>query len=254
MIQLSGSGIVSSSGPSALPSIWGWYEPSREVGLSNGNGIPTLTDQTGNGRNWTNASAPPGVGTQPIYDTADALNGLAVAEMNGSHYWAGPDLTGLGVGTGAGKESHVFLVVRSAVDSGAINGLWDLSGCSNGSLYPYSDGNLYDSGMKGTRESIGSPGVTLIAWRVYEIAMKASLSGGATNGHWELKIDGTSKFSTNIVGASPSAAPVLGRNVSSGYSNLRIAGFYIFSADLTGTGTRTDMIDYINTRFGLSSS
>jgi hypothetical protein len=45
-------GPVTTLVPNTIPNIWAWGEPSR-LGLNDTDPISTLTDLTGNGRNWT---------------------------------------------------------------------------------------------------------------------------------------------------------------------------------------------------------
>src|SRR5690242_13641431 len=77
--------VTGATTPSGMANIGAWYEPSREIGYSDGGFINPLTDQTGNGRNFAQSS---GDAFRPVY-TANFLNGLAVANFTGSRNWGG---------------------------------------------------------------------------------------------------------------------------------------------------------------------
>jgi hypothetical protein len=245
-------------------SLWAWYEPSREIGYSNGDPITPLTDQTGNSRNYTQATS----GTRPTYDTGNALNGLAVANFSTSRFWSGPDMSALGTGgaTNGGQtlQGHAFCVVKSDQPGNGTGGtareLWQLSSSGAGAYYPYSDGNIYEAALKGSREDALTSGVTLNAWRVYEVQMKCSSSGATADGTYFLRLDGTAFFTRNgngLVGAGWPASPTLGKGVDGTFfTGGLVAGLYLYSTQLTGATnpTRAAVISYINGRFGLSSS
>jgi len=240
--------------PSDIESIWEWWEPSRDTG-TDGVGLQTLTGQK-NGRNWTQATA----GSRPLYDTTNALNGQAVIHCD-ARYYDGPDMTGIGSGTGSSKTAHVFIVVKADnyIESD-INGvgLWKISSAGAGTLYGYSgtSGSIYETALQSARLDNIPPGTSLANWVVYEVSIQASSAPATADGSYVLKINGTQIGSANIVGMGFSATPLLGRTNDSGnqwFFKGRIAGMYLFSA-LLGSTDRTNLINYIDTRFGLSAS
>jgi hypothetical protein len=89
---------------------------------------------------------------------------------------------------------------------------------------------------------------SLAAWRVFEVVSVIDALGG-----WTAWLDGTLIHNnpSNIVSFTSNC--IIGALDTSGTLpwNGDIAGIYIFSAQITGTD-RTDMVDYLNDRFGLS--
>ena len=257
MLIFQGSGTVTGGGfstPSDIASIWDWWEPSRDTG-TNGVGLQTLTGQK-NSRNWTQTTS----GSRPLYDTTNALNGNAVIHCD-ARYYDGPDMTGIGSGVGAGKTAHVLIVAKAdnyiETDIQGV-GLWKLSSAGAGTLYGYSGtgGHIYETALQSSRADNIDPGTSLAAWLVYEVSLIASSALAVADGEYSIKINGTQIYSGSIVGMGFSATPLLGRTNDSGNQWLfkgRIAGMYLFSAKL-GTTDRTNLIGYINTRFGLSAS
>lgn len=254
MIILSGTGTAGSVTPSDIADIWGWYEPSREIGLSNGDPFSPLTDQTGNGRHFTQATA----GDRPKHDTTNGLNGHAVANFDtDGRWWDGPDMSANGQGTGSTKQGHVFIVVKGppTVVDADNTGLWNFSSATAASHYPFTNGNIYESCIQGSRADNLPPGVSLTAWRVYEIVLIASSAPATPDGEYTIHIDGGADLlggSGGIVGAGWPNTPTLGKNFNGQFFNGGlVAGLYLFSKKLTTD--RATMIDYINDRFGLSS-
>lgn len=241
MIILSGEGSVAASTavPSTLPQIWAWWEPSREAGLSDGDPITTLTDQTGGGRNWTQSNA----SFKPNYKTG-ILNGLACARGEGFHssvaqFWNGPSLAGL-------TAAHVFCVVKCDTEAvGTVdNGLWHLgTDSSSNNHYPWIDNSIYDGTMATARKTVGAhTGQTLTSWRVAEVI--------STSSEWTFKLDGTQRFTTATNTVSGHAAPYLLRNNGGDAIKGYFAGMYLASAKMTTD--RATLIGYINDRFALT--
>lgn len=254
MIILSGAGEVVTpefTDPGDIATNWDWWEPSRDSG-TNGVGLQTLTGQA-NGRNWTQATE----ASRPLYDTDNALNGHAVVTFNTDRFWDGPDMSGIAQGFGSTKQGHVLLVIKADADpppSGNDTGLHKMTTADN-THYPFTDGNVYDSILKGSRDNFGNHASSLASWRVYEASVIASSSSGVPDGEYILKADGTHfPNSPNAVAEVQFiAAPLLGKNAANQGFKGKLAGMYLFTQKLTAP-ERTDMIDYINTRFALSSS
>lgn len=231
-----------SAPPSGLASIWMWGEPSRETGLVNNDPMGTLTDQSGNGRHFTQATG----SLKPLYKTS-ILNSLACARGEGNSggvplHWSGPSMAALTAG-------HVFAVAICDTEGvGNIdNGLWAF-GTAGGDHYPWGDNQIYDGCLATVRKTVGvHTGQPLTSWRVAEVV--------STSSEWTYKLDGTQLFTTATNTVVGRATPLFMRNAGSGGDSLKgyIAGLYICSAKLSG-GDRTTLITYINSRFGLSAS
>lgn len=237
-------------GPGDLGSIWMWGEPSLDSG-TNGVGQQTLTDQTGNSRHFTQATE----ASRPIYTTG-AINGLAALTFNGGKLMSGPDMSGIAQGFGSDKQGHIFLVMIADADPAAASadtGLWKMTGASDASHVPFTDGNVYDSVLKGSRENFGNHAQSLASWGVLEASAIASSGAGVPDGEYITRWNGAqfpnSPF--NVVEVDFISNPLLGQNSAGHGFTGKIAGIYIFTGKLS-SGDRTVMVDYLNTRFGLS--
>jgi len=214
-----------------------WGEPSREGGLSDGDPMAQLSDQSGNSRAWTQSTG----SFKPLYKTG-ILNSLACARGEGfvgavAQYWDGPDLSVLTAG-------HVFVIVKC--DSEGVdtvgNGLWNLGTQSNDVFYPWTDSVIYDSTLSNSRKTVGDPTPALTSWRVVEVV--------STSSEWTFKLDGSTIFTTGTNTVAGKTTPRLMRNNSGDALKGYLAGLYIFSAKLTTD--RATMVAYINDRFALS--
>jgi hypothetical protein len=237
--------------PNGFATIWGWWEPGRDSG-TNGVGLQTLTDQSGNARHWTQATE----GSRPLYDTTNALNGHAVATFNTDRFWDGPDMSGIDQGFGSTKKAHMFLVVKCDADpaaAGGDSGLWKITGASDSTHFPFTDSIVYDSVLKGSRETLGNHASSLASWRVYEASAIASSGSGVPDGEYIVSLDGVqfpnSPF--NVVEVDFVAGSTLGKNLAGQGFKGKMAGLYLFTGKLVGTD-RDAMVGYLNTRFGLS--
>jgi len=225
--------------PNTIASVWMWGEPSRETGLSDGDPMPQLSDQSGNSRAWTQATA----SFKPI-NKVSILNGLACARGEGFHagvaqFWDGPSLASL-------TAAHIFIVVKCDTEGvGTVdNGLWDLGTDSgNTDYYPWSDNNIYDGSLSNARKTVGTH-AALTSWRVVEVI--------STSSEWTYKLDGTQLFTTGTNTVAGRSNPLLMHNHGNDALKGYLAGFYIFSAKLTTD--RATMVAYINDRFALSMS
>jgi hypothetical protein len=223
--------------PSSAPNIWAWSEPSL-LGLANNDPISTLTDQTGNSRNWTSTAT-----ERPLYKV-NIFNGSTVgaALLDGDNdNFAVPNASAL-------TAIHMFQVVKLSADP-PINSLesgfhtWTGDG-GNNAHYPFTDGVIYDSFASTARKTTADPG-NMAAAHVYDV-----FSG---SGNWRNRFNGTTVFSTGTNTVSIPATGKWGQNFNADNMHGWMGGIYIFSAEVTGTD-RTNLINYINTKFGTSST
>lgn len=241
--------------PSDLGEIWDWWEPSREVGLSNGSGMPTLTGQK-NGRNWSQANS----ASRPVFDTGSALNGHAVATFNGGLFFNGPNMTTIPTGFGHDKQGHIFIVVRCDNDPALDRndaGLWKMSSTSDGALFVDIDGHLYESALKTSRDHVGDPATDLTSFRVYEVRAVGSLGSGQQNGTYVIRLDGdeylTNQEGDAIVSIDFIASPLLGKNATGHGFKGSVAGIYLATPNLVNS-SRSQLISYLNSRFALAAN
>jgi hypothetical protein len=219
--------------PSSIPNIWEWWEPSRDT-YNDNDPMGLLTGQFA-GKNFTGSGA-----TRPTFK-ANILNGLGVANFS-SQSMTGPDASALTAG-------QIFIVLKADNDPGLSDGSTPeaFGTDSNPDLWPFTDGKVYmGAGRASTRFATGTnPTPSLAAWRVLEVV--------TTSTEYTVLLDGSSigTTATNTVGfANPLT---LGAMPAVKFWAGQTAGGYIFSAKLS-SGDRTSMVNYLNTRFGLSIS
>jgi hypothetical protein len=143
-------------------------------------------------------------------------------------------------------ESHTFVVLLADTSLGNLQAWTGNTTSGNCSHLPYTDGWILEGWGSTTRQvvaAINVPDISLFG--VYEIVN--------TGSEYTLKWNGTQFFTTgtNTVGY-PNTNAHLGV-CSFGTWQGKIAGMYQMSAKL-GSTERTALINYINSRFGLSSS
>lgn len=232
-----GGGITT---PSDLADIWEWWEPSRN-GLTPDAAISSMAGQfaPGSGHDWTQGTG----SLQPIFKDS-IVNGLGVARFDGTD----DDMSS--VNPTALTAVHFFAVIKmdSNTPAAGKSGLWSF-GQAGGAAYPLNS-PATDIGCDSFRTSsqqFSKSGIDVSQWRVLEII--------STSGEWTFKLDGTQLTTTAGAFAHQSSGFIrLGRSgpFDGNYLDGDLAGMYICSAKLTTD--RTAMINYLNSRFGLSAS
>jgi hypothetical protein len=229
------------STPSDLASVWEWWEPSRN-GFSDNDAIGTMPGQVspGSGHNWTQSSA----SLKPTYK-ANIVNGLGVARFDGS------DDTLANVNWTALTSVHFFAVLKIDNDPPATNknGIWSIGG-NNTALYPSGSTDIAEVAFRASGlRTFSKSGMSLATWRVVEVVSNSS--------EWIYRLDGTQLDSTTGAnfGHQSSTFIMLGRSnaFDPEFLDGDFAGMYVFNAKLS-SGDRTAMINYLNSRFGLSTS
>lgn len=221
-----------------LGDVWAWYEATRETGYSNGDLVSPATDQSGNGRHWTQVVS----GSRPQFET-NQINSRAIYNADFGGFWdTGPDMSAL-------TAIHAFVIVKAKSDAAADigqTGLWNVGTAALSEHIPYTNGLLYSDAFSDTRRDAMSHTLNLAtAYRMLEWISTAT--------EWTLKIDGTETVhttATNTVAAPASPTLLIAAGATSRH---KLAGLYIFSAKKTGSD-RTDLIDYINSLFATSYS
>lgn len=214
--------------------IWEWWEPSRN-GFVADQFIGTMAGQVapGAGHDFTQTGAD---SLKPIYKE-NIVNGVGVARFDGSTESLA------NVNPSALTAAHLWMVINVVAEQTAT-GVWQFGTSASTDHYAFTDGNIYDGACSTTRRNVGNPVPSLQAWRVVEVV--------SVSGEWTYKLDGTQLFTT----ATNTVA--LNTNCKLGvWGTLEkacdIAGVYLFSAKLSA-GDRTLMVNYLNSRFGLSIS
>jgi hypothetical protein len=165
------------------------FEWLRDEWTLNTGKIATWTDKSGNGRNYTHATA----GKRPDPGTLDGQPAAVFTAASGTTL-IGP--------AGSGAAAHVFIVLSIDADPPASGngGLWETGTDASDTHWPFSDGVIYDDFGTTVRKTVGNPGPALTSVRLYEVITTAS--------EWTARLDGAQIFTTatNTVGWAASSA------------------------------------------------
>ena len=213
-----------------------WLQASSLAGTHNdGDTISSWTDSSGNGNTGT------AVGT-PVFKTG-IVNGESVVRFDGtSAYFTFSSFL-------AGIEFEMFAVLATVNDpaaSAGTSGAWILGSDNSNNHYPYTDGNVYVGAFRTSRPNTGNPTPLLSNWHVLDI-------WSAFN-DYAVYINNASHYtsSSNTVGVTSS--PMLGRSWQSTiYYYGDMAEVIIYNTKLSAAG-RSQVIDYLSTRYGITVS
>ena len=214
--------------PTDVADIWTWYKPED---LPGSGAIATWDDASGNGRDATQTTE----ADKPIVTTS-ALDGFSSATFDGTaQHFDLPSTTGLTT------AQEVFIVIKVDVDPPAANpqtGLW-LLGTAN-SLYPFTNGLIFDSFGNTVRRASIDPGADLDVWRLYNVTSAAN--------DWENRLDNVSIHTEGTNTVAGQASPKIG-DVGGGVRlDGQVVEFILYSAKLS-SGDRTLVVDYFSTKF-----
>ncbi len=189
-----------------------WLRADSLTGFANGATIGTWNDVSGNNNDITSNAT-------PSYEASSNFNGRpAVSFENGDRFQLG-DLTSL-------TEGEVFAVIEADADppgNGDDAELWDFGSTGDRGLYPNTDGNLFEEFGTTTRKN-GITAPALNQPRIYNVRSGAS--------DYEIRLDGSSLFSTSTNTVGFENAAVIGREENGGGFDGDIAEFILFNQRL----------------------
>jgi len=200
--------------------------------ISSASPVGTWKDQSGEGNNafqGTPANEPTLV--------PNSVNSLPVVHFNGSQVLGLPNFMN---GAGAGE---IFAVVRSTVASGTTNGLWGWGG-SNGSLYPNSDGTVWEDFGTSVWQSLGQPAANLTQYNIYSISSSAA--------EWTQRFNGLVSYDHAGNMVSFRASPTLGADNAYGQGSFTgdIAEIIVYNTVLT-QAQRDTISAYLGSKYNL---
>lgn len=232
--------------PDDLTGLELWYDAAQLTGFSENQEISTLTDFSGNARHGTGFAVPLGGGTKPTYKGSAGPNSQPCMNFFIGYFDVPNFMTAFTAG-------NVFAVVRINADPPASTGIcgspvghWTADAALD-SLYPFTDGIIYESFGSTVRKTTVNPTPSLTSWRLYEIRSAA--------GAWSNHLDGTQLFSTGTNTVGWSTTPYIGRSLAGITATLQgdIAEVIFFSRVLDDTTERKVVIHtYLNTKYGFS--
>ena len=221
-----------------------WYDAYQLSGFAENAEISTCTDFSGNARHGTGVVLGGGGGTKPTYKGSSGPNSRPCINFNVGWFDLPNFLTAFTAG-------HAFVVVKINADPppgtgncGSPLGFWT-GHATLDSLYPFTDGIIYEGAMSTSRHTTVNPTPALTSWRLYEIR--------SASGAYSTHLDGTQIFTTasNTVGWG--TTPRIGRSRAGVTATLRgdIAEVIFFSRVLNSTEI-TSIKSYITAKYALT--
>lgn len=226
-----------------------WYDAYQLTGFAEDAEISTLTDFSGNARHGTGVAVSLGGGTKPTYKGSSGPNSRPCINFNVGYFTVPDFMTGFAAG-------HAFAVVKinndppgppgatGTAQCGSPMGHWT-SDASLDSLYPFTDGIIYEAFGSTARKTTVNPAPSLTSWRLYECR--------SASGAWSNHLDGTQLFSTGTNTVGWSTTPFIGRSIAGVTATLRgnIAEVIFFSRVLNSTEIAS-IKSYLTAKFALT--
>lgn len=139
------------------------------------------------------------------------------------------------------SEGQIWVVVKATSDPSTTGGgLWRFNNDSN-THYNYYSGLIYECWGVTARENAITPPAALTSWHVYSVSSSAS---GQI-----LYRDGTAFNTSGAKTTSFNVAPQIGRNVSGGIFQGKIAGWIATDTVLSSTD-RAKVDNYLRATYG----
>lgn len=204
-----------------------------DLGLTMGTGVSAWADQSGNGRNYSQATG----SRQPTLGTA--INGKETL-----HFTAAATQFLTRTGAYAFTAAHVFIVAKIVADPppGIKDGLWRF-GTGAASHYPLSTGTLYEEFGTNTRRDAIAKAISLTTDHCYEVITTAT--------EYTIKLNGTQIYTSGtntvawdnptLIGSSQAQTGLLDGDVAE-----------MILADHKLTTERTSLAAYFLTRYGIT--
>lgn len=215
--------------PASVSGLHIWLDASQES-YANGAAVPLMTDKSGNGRNATASGS-----AQPLFTTG-IFNGNPVLRFDGSD-----DFIIFGDVMSALTQGEIFIVAQHMVPpASGLGSLWEMSGGSFSTYFPFTDGAGYDScGTTARVDGMVLAGAAESRF-VYNVSSAAGLITNRLNGSV------LSNRVTNVV--SWPTAPRIGQNAA-GAMKFDVAEFIMYSSVLSA-GDRTAVKNSLASKYG----
>lgn len=201
-------------------------------------------DQSGNARSAVQATSARQPSVSPRTLSGKPLVYFDASSAGNEKFMTLPTAAGL-------TSAHAFLVNKRlvAVPAGlSTSGLWDFSINGAGSLFPFTDGTLYEDFGIGVQEVCGAPVVALNTANIYEVQLSAT---GFKN-----LINGTVQYTdSSAQSVSFASTPRIGASFTSNiaFYDGDWAELIVFDRVLSSQD-RSDVVMYLNAKWGLSGT
>ncbi len=218
------------------PATPAWWLRGDSVVL-NGGTVAQWTDKSGNGRHWTQGSAP----LQPTY-AASAINGkpgltfAAAAQQE----LVGPDLIAVGL-----TAAETFIVMQLNADppaAAAKCGLWRTESAASVAVVPFTDGIIYDGFGSTARKTTVNPAASMASPCIYSVI--------STSAEWTSSLNGTQIFTTGTNTVGWNTATRIGSSVTNWFDGV-MCEWIVYGAKLSD-GDRASVIAYLKARYGIA--
>ena len=205
--------------------------------MLNGGTVASWLDISGNGRHWTQGSAP----LQPTW-VASAINGQPGLSFSAAatQELVGPDLFALGL-----TAAETFIVFQLNADppaTGAKCGLWRTESAASVAVVPFTDGVIYDGFGSTVRKTTVNPTPSLASPRIYSVI--------TTSSEWTSSLDGVQIFTTATNAVGWNTATRIGSSVTNWFDGI-MCEWLVYPAKLS-TADRAKTIAYLKARYGIA--
>lgn len=208
------------------------------AGVTVAGGIVTAwADQSGQGNNGTPTGSP--------VLSANAINGLPAMQLvqASSQAFTLPDsFTAL-------TQAELFVIIKSPNPSTSPSFHNMHNDSASLAVFPFSDGNIYDSWGSNLRKATGAPVQSITSQLVLYNVRSAA-------GAWSSYINGQQQFTTASNTVAFNNAPAVGRSTAGAttrYFEGLIARYMVFKNVQTST-VRAQIHQYLRLRYGLTIS
>jgi hypothetical protein len=221
-----GVGSVASFAPTDIANLHSWYR--ADLGVTDSSGVSDWNDQSGNGRDLTEAT------NKPTYQATGGPNSLPCVSFDGTNDILSDTFTSLA------QPFHGFAIIKTTTVSG-VAGL--ICGAVSGERFHDTQGGcfVYFGGTGITRSPAHSDTTTWYLWE-YNI-----------NGASSSVIRGSDAATTGDVGSGALTGLTLGQLPGFGFGAFFIAEFALYSAVISGANL-TSLRSYFASRYGVATT
>lgn len=237
--------------PTDVPNCELWLPVSSITGLSDDVNVDTWPDMSGNGRDATRNNV---AGDGPHFRTSGGPTSgncvrFSTAPTTHPRYFTLPDfLTGFSAGEGFAVIKLDQDPITASSEGGPPFG--DFGSSTTGSVYPFTDGIIYDEFGTTVRKTTNNPTTSLATWHLFNVR---SASGSYI---WSINAatSGNDFFSTGTNTVGWGTAPRIGADNLTNRSIFGLGVEFIFFSRILDDATERKAIihQYLNDAYGFS--
>ncbi len=217
------------------------YKADTGVDVDGSNGVATWHDQSGLGNDASQGNS----GNRPVL-VANTVNSLPALHFNG-----GGSVLNLPNVLSSATAGELVVAVRAAANTSGQDGRLFASLAAYGTtIYPNSAGEITEGFGSASGKNLGTPGVDLTQFRIYDVA--------ASSTTWTAQLDGKYLHSSSVnTPGFGSASPLLGADHTGPYNSLAswfagdVAEILVYNRTLT-TAERSALGAYLKAKYALA--